>query len=161
MAFSLERKSSNVHGETFEHNGELVIVLSLLSDVLTDEDELAIVNALREFVSFQKRTPTRYHMIINSHRVLVFPLDRIINVYRYIERKEKYLRRVVGTTSYVIQGRVTEMALNTLNSMFETWSTTRTFSCIPCSGEYEHSIPRGTFDDVMAFIDSEEPRKGL
>lgn len=157
MTFALKETGGCVECETFERHGDLVVVLRFLTETITDEDEAKIIDALRRFVSFQKKTPQRYHVVVDTHTVLVFPLDRIINVYNYIARKEQYLREHAISTSYLIQGKVAEMALGTLNTMFETWTHVRTFQCVPSTGAHEYGIPVDTYAKVLAFIDSEVP----
>ena len=150
--------STRIQSETFEHNGDLVIVLRFLAETLTDEEEQKIIEQLRGFVAFQKRTPRRYHMIVDTHKILVIPIERIVNIYNYIVRKEKYLREHAVTTSYVIQGKVAEMALSTLNTMFETWTTNTTFQCFPSTtADHKHGIPCETFSKITAFIDTAKP----
>lgn len=155
--FTLVEKNDKIEAETLERNGELVIILRVMAETLTDDDEERIIAVLRRFVAHQKETPTRYHMVVDTHNVLVIPIERIVNLYNYLQRKEKYLRAHAGTTSYVIQGKVAEMALSTLNGMFDSWSETRTFQCYPTPGS--SAMPEATYAAILAFIDSAAPPK--
>lgn len=158
--FHVIEKSEKIQCETFERNGDLVILLRFLSETLTDEEEEKIIEQLRTFVAYQKKTPRRYHMILDTHAVLVFPIERIVNIYNYIARKEKYLREHAVTTSYIIQGKVAEMALSSLNSMFESWTINSTFQCFPSiTCEHERGIPSDVFSKITTFIDTSTPPK--
>ena len=158
--FEFSGTSEKIQCETFDHKGDLVILLRFLSETLTDDDEKKIFDALRGFVQFQKNTPKKYHMIIDTHAVLVFPMERIINIYNFIARKEKYLRSHAISTSYILQGKVAEMALSTLNTMFETWTTNTTFQCFPSNAcDKERGIPKEIYARVIAFIDAAKPLK--
>ena len=158
--FEVSVTSEKIQCETFDHKGDLVILLRFLSETLTDDEEKKVLDALRTFVQFQKNTPKRYHMIIDTHAVLVFPMERIINIYNFIARKEKYLRPHAISTSYILQGKVAEMALSTLNTMFETWTTNTTFQCFPSTTcEKEREIPTEVYSKVIAFIDTAKPPK--
>ena len=158
MEFKVNVTSEDIQCETFDHKGEMVILLRFLSETLSDEDEEKIIEALRSFVSFQKKTPRPYHIIIDTHKVLVFPVDRIITIYNYINRKEKYLRQHAISTSYLIQGKVAELALQTLNGMFDTWTINKTFQCLPTANrDRVRGIPSDMFSQILEFIDTSAP----
>lgn len=155
-----ESTNSKIRGETFEVGDELVICLHFESETLTDADEDAVMVPLRRFVAEQKKAPVRYHMILDTHRILTIPVDRIMHIYEYLGRKEKYLRDHSGTVSYIVQGRLAEAAIRTVNGMFDTWAdANRTFQCYPTSGECTRGIPAQTYASVVEFIGSEGPRK--
>ena len=161
--FSVNEGTSRLKVETFAFNGnECVILIHLCSEALTSSDEEAAKAILRRFVAHQKETPQRYYMIIDTHKVLTFPFDTMVTIHKYLTRKERYLRDHLCCTSYVIQGRFAEMALNTLNGMFDSWKPSKVFKCYPQTPsiqDHEHGIPRETFQGVMTFIRTSAPPK--
>ena len=157
FTFESGELTDSIRAHTFERDGALVVVIQILSERMTDADTTNAIACLRRFVKQMKVTPMPFHMILDGHNVQTLPIERVIPLYEYLARKEAHLRPYSRSSTYVVQGRLARLFIETLDGMFGSWANaTRTFEC---SSTHDHELPAEVHREIMAFIDNVAPRK--
>ena len=149
-------------GRTFVHNGVPVLVIRVSDGTVPDEVFEACMTAFRRFVTAQKQTPFRYHLVMDLHRTLSLPMDRMVAINTYLARKERVLRPSLASTTYLVQGRLAANAVEAMFTMFGMWGRNHTVHCHPdpATDGAGHGIPDAVSGRVFEFMDNEAPRKG-
>ena len=148
-------------GRTFMHKGVLVLVIRITAETIADAVFEMCMSGVKRFCKTMKTEPIKYHLVLDFHRTLTFPMERMIQLNQYLATKEKYMKPYVQTTSYIVQGRLTISMIETMFTMFQAWSSYKIFQCYPTqtTDDQGHGIPSDMFANVAQFMDSVVPQK--
>ena len=160
QTFSFDNVDGDVpmRGFTTERNGVLIVIVRMTHDVISDDVYERLMVSMRRFVKMQKTSPIAFHLVIDTHRILSLPIDRIMHLNEYLTRKERYLCGQLLSTTYLVQGALLMHTLETLLQSMNSWSMHKTLKCTPtgtCQPAHDaHDIPADTYAQVLAFIDT-------
>lgn len=147
-------------GRTFTHKGILVVVIRVSKGTVSDFDSFMV--AVKRFVGALKSNPQKYHMIIDCHRTVDLPIDRMAEINVYLQKKERHVRPNVLSSSYIVQGRAAASIVDTMFSMFGSWTHNKTFECYPnknTDDNHGHGIPDAVLPKLLEFMDTAAPQK--
>lgn len=158
----IEKSDSRMCGRTFIHNGILVLVIRVSDGTIPDDVFDGCMSGLKRFASIQKHTPFKYHLVMDLHRTISLPMDRMVMFNQYLVKKERVMRPNIVSVTYIVQGRITAAAIDSMFSMFGTWVQSKTLECYP-NGKHgdddSHGIPANVLQKVLDFMDNEVLRK--
>ena len=159
----LEKGDPRMCGRTFIHNGILVLVIRVTDGTIPDEIFDGCMAGLKRFASIQKQAPFKYHLVMDLHRTISLPVERMVTLNQYLLKKERVFRPNLVSTTYIVQGRITAGVIDSMFSMFGTWVKSKTLECYPTNGKHEHDdshgIPANLLQGVLDFMDTEVLRK--
>lgn len=157
----VEVTDSRMCARRFVHNGIVVFVVRVSDGTIPDDVFDKCMASVSRFVRHMKADPERYHLVIDVHRTLDFPMERIGAFNAYLQKKEKYLKPYIASATYLVQGQLTATLIETMFSMSGTWAPTKTITChrMVNANDADH-IPSSVQNDVFAFMDSAALQKG-
>lgn len=121
-----------------------ILRLTITSERLTNDEFETIRGGLRRFVRCMRERPTPFRIIIDLSALDVLPVEHIVELNEYLDRKEKYLRGHLKCSACVVRNRYIKATFQTLMGMQGTWAPRELFVASSL-----HEVEK----DVLAFLD--------
>jgi hypothetical protein len=136
---------------TEEHRG-LVCIIRILTHTVKDDEWESIIDKIRSFLKRVKKENIRYSLVIDSHQTVQLPIDRINDLYAWLERKNDILKQCLRCTTYLVSTKASEMVLNAALAVSPPVTPCRVCQC-KASSSLTHGIPSEQWTDIQAYID--------